>query len=479
MMKELYRFSEAKRIPPFSLPQNFYFVIDKSGSMAEQVGDGSTTRFQVLVEQMKQVVSNLNDLRIEKGVSVDMGFCAFSGTSTETLEKRDFQTSNIAEVEAWLDGLTAGGGTPYDAPMSEARSYFLDVVRTGYKQSLYFITDGLPEPEATAYDAASENEDMISKTGSFSEASGNAVDIYGVGLDLYDTTFLGLLDNTAVDGISVVNTEKANSLFNLILATTSQGANTWTVTSADSDEVYGGEVYVSTAIGRNDIQAKSEMSKANIEVKVSIDNEFGRRWLNKVIDSVVSLNIFEKTDSNVRIIWKGRLSSVKPEDAEIILVFESIFTSLRRPGLRKRYQRSCPYVLYGRGCKLNRLDYQTESVVTSIVGNVVTCPEAASFADGYFTTGILEDQDGNLRFIVSHVGDKITLVRPLLTLNERFASGGYGLSYGQSYGGVRSWLYPGCDRTRQTCNSKFNNLPNFGGFPFIPLKNPFGGGAIV
>ena len=34
-------------------------------------------------------------------------------------------------------------------------------------------------------------------------------------------------------------------------------------------------------------------------------------------------------------------------------------------------------------------------------------------------------------------------------------------------------LYPGCDHTLQTCHGRFNNAENFGGFPWIPRRNPF------
>lgn len=33
-------------------------------------------------------------------------------------------------------------------------------------------------------------------------------------------------------------------------------------------------------------------------------------------------------------------------------------------------------------------------------------------------------------------------------------------------------IFAGCDKTPQTCKNKFNNLQNFLGFPYIPLKNP-------
>jgi uncharacterized phage protein (TIGR02218 family) len=29
-------------------------------------------------------------------------------------------------------------------------------------------------------------------------------------------------------------------------------------------------------------------------------------------------------------------------------------------------------------------------------------------------------------------------------------------------------VYQGCDHTPGTCSSKFNNLPNFRGFPYVP-----------
>jgi hypothetical protein len=40
-------------------------------------------------------------------------------------------------------------------------------------------------------------------------------------------------------------------------------------------------------------------------------------------------------------------------------------------------------------------------------------------------------------------------------------------------------IYPGCDRTKETCNDKFSNILNYGGFAWIPAKSPFDGSSIV
>lgn len=258
-----------------------------------------------------------------------------------------------------------------------------------------------------------------------------------------------------------------------------EGSNVWTLTSADADEIYNGETYVSTAIGRTEAESKNELSRANIEVSFDIDNQVARRWLKSIIDEVVTLAVFSKDGGDVNIIWKGRLSAVKPNLSEIVLVFESVFTSLRRHGLRARYQRNCPHVLYGRGCKLDKEDFAVSGLVTLASANVVKMPVAATYPDGYFTAGMVEAPDGSLRFITNHAGDTLTLIRSLDPLNEAFNSAGYGMSYGVYYGGVSARIFPGCDRTKETCKNKFNNLPDYGGFPFIPLKNPFGGGSIV
>jgi hypothetical protein len=38
---------------------------------------------------------------------------------------------------------------------------------------------------------------------------------------------------------------------------------------------------------------------------------------------------------------------------------------------------------------------------------------------------------------------------------------------------------PGCDHTTGAAGcGKFNNVANFGGFPYIPTKNPHGGGPL-
>lgn len=247
-----------------------------------------------------------------------------------------------------------------------------------------------------------------------------------------------------------------------------EGATVFNYTSSDSDIVHLGDTYTPIAMGRTEVETKNELSRANVELSFSLDSEIGKRYMKSVIDTIVSLTIFSKQDATVNVTWKGRLASVKPQDSNVKLVFESVFTSLRRPGLRRRFQRNCPHVLYGRGCRLNKDDFDAAGVATFANGANYIVTGAGTFADGWFTGGMLKAPDGTFRFIIGHSGNNITLIRPIDSLTEAIAGGSQPVT-----------LYPGCDRSPQTCQGKFNNLANNGSFQFIPTRNPFSGSSFA
>ena len=153
------------------------------------------------------------------------------------------------------------------------------------------------------------------------------------------------------------------------------------------------------------------------------------------------------------------------ENSKAVIDCESVFTSLKRLGLRRRYQRSCPHVLYGNQCKVVKSDYATTGTATAISGLDVTVAEAANQADGYYSGGILEWTTlagfGRKVMIENHVGSTLTMLTPVPDLNA----------------GTAVTIYPGCRRTTADCVNKFNNLENYGGMPYIPLKSVFGSSA--
>lgn len=251
-----------------------------------------------------------------------------------------------------------------------------------------------------------------------------------------------------------------------------EGSTVYLRTNFDQSYAYdsgaGSETYVPCVLKRSEVQSQDQINKASTDLTFSLDDTMARHWMVDNVETVVTLTIFEVDGSDVAVSWKGRISAIKPNQSDLTISFESIFTSLQRPGLRARYTRNCRFSLYGRGCKLDKTGFAVPGTPTAVSGVTVTCAAASAFADGYFTAGMIAAADGTLRFITAHTGSTLTMMRRLPSLETALAAGPTTVT-----------LYPGCDRTRGTCSTKFSNLPNYGGFDWIPTTNPFGGSAIA
>jgi len=244
----------------------------------------------------------------------------------------------------------------------------------------------------------------------------------------------------------------------------------WYLTSSDQDQPYDGDLYLAASIGRGGIQQKSDLAKANIEVRLALDHELAQQLMTNFTEQVTTLTLFSKRASTTEVIWKGRLTNTQPDKTFLKMVFESVYTSMRRPGLRARFQKSCRHALYGRGCTLDPVDFAVAGTLNDISGNTLTVPEAASQADGYYTGGMVAAPDGTFSYIADHAGSSLTLNRVSVALATAFSISGAGLAV---------TIYPGCDHSYATCESKFSNDLNYGGFDYIPSKNPMGGSSIV
>lgn len=93
-------------------------------------------------------------------------------------------------------------------------------------------------------------------------------------------------------------------------------------------------------------------------------------------------------------------------------------------------------------------------------------PQADVLPSGYFSGGYIEWEVAigivERRFISDHTDAALTVTSAVGTLP----------------GGTPVKIYPGCDHTLATCNTKFANAINYGGMPYIPTKNPFGGSPV-
>lgn len=248
-----------------------------------------------------------------------------------------------------------------------------------------------------------------------------------------------------------------------------RNAKIWRYTSAEQDIADSSETWVSAPITRTAVETNTEQARNALKLTVPRNLEVAELFRHAPPTDVIAVTVFRfhrGEEEDAAVIWIGRLLNVSFEGASAILTCEPVSTSLKRQGLRRLSQKQCPLVLYQQGdgqCNVDREAHKIDTVITDASGVTVTVAAllAKPYAGGWIE---YEDADGNFerRFIRSFSGLVLTLNFPFNGLESATAV----------------TVYPGCDHTMETCDGEYDNLPNYGGHPFTPQKNPFSGTPI-
>lgn len=243
-----------------------------------------------------------------------------------------------------------------------------------------------------------------------------------------------------------------------------RGSITWRYTSADRDVVVESRTHKAAPIKRGSLEQGPELNRSGLKLTVPRDLDVVQQYqLAPPSEPVVLiLRQYHEGDGEPVLVWSGRIVSVSFKATQAEINLEPVATSMRRTGLRRRYQGPCPHVLYGPGCALAAPDWAVSGTVTAVANLQVTAAVFATQPDGWWEGGYIQwlvaTGTYERRFIFAHTGDTIEVDA---------------LPFDLPVGTVLD-AFPGCDHTLATCDEKFDNAPNYGGMPFIPRKNPFG-----
>ncbi len=251
------------------------------------------------------------------------------------------------------------------------------------------------------------------------------------------------------------------------------GFTEWRYTSADRDvtidEIVDGEpvakTYTAKAMSDNGM-VQGTSSQNDFQITGPSDLPIVALFKGTPPSASIWLTVRRKHvgETDTPIYWKGNVTNVqKPSPAKCTIIGRPISASLKRTGLRLCWTRECPHFVYGPGCWLNAEDHRVDAVVDTSAGNTITLETTTGYVDQYFRGGYVQweaNDDGTLeqRFIEDQQDLGVTIFGLVS-----------GLVHGQAIG-----LYPGCDHIPDTCDGKFDNLPNYGGFDKMPGKTPFG-----
>lgn len=136
-----------------------------------------------------------------------------------------------------------------------------------------------------------------------------------------------------------------------------QGIQRWVFTTNDTPVEYLGREFVPTPIKRSRIKQSENVFKDGVSLTLPRENPFASQFLPFSPDQHITINIYRfhrSAPNDVKFYWKGRVAGVSVSGNSVTIDCESIFTSIKRPGLRAKYQYDCRHALYSAKCGVNR-----------------------------------------------------------------------------------------------------------------------------
>jgi hypothetical protein len=238
------------------------------------------------------------------------------------------------------------------------------------------------------------------------------------------------------------------------------------------DPTVGLVTFQPTPITHSAIVSSGTLDKAALTVSTPQDSPLAQNFRVYPSSQVVILTIFEGHVglNEFKVVWSGRVLGAGDNKNETEYTCEPASTSMKRPGLRRNWQRGCPLPLYGQGpgqCNADLPSASTAFPVTVIANALVSLgggwatqsPEARNRYLGGLAIWTAADGRTERRTILKLYND---------TVGVLLSGAASGLSAGMSV--TLAW---GCPHDLDGC-AMHNNRPNYGGQWLIPTKNPFG-----
>jgi uncharacterized phage protein (TIGR02218 family) len=248
------------------------------------------------------------------------------------------------------------------------------------------------------------------------------------------------------------------------------GSNVWRYTSAEDEITIGGETYTPVPVERTNILMTLERSEA-LEISLPATNEFVAQYIGVPPGVVASIQIqrFQRSDPDEELQTEfiGIVQSLKfTEDFQkCVLGCYWHVAKASRPIPRFRCGAQCNYMLGDNNCKVNLHipAFEFSGAVSAVNGSIITVPGlSGTYVNDWFTGGMVSIPSlGDYRMVLDHAGNDLTLMLP----------------FHANVVGVTVEVEAGCDYSLEgDCALKFDNVIEFGGFNWVPSKNPFTAG---
>lgn len=183
-------------------------------------------------------------------------------------------------------------------------------------------------------------------------------------------------------------------------------------------------------------------------------------------------------DDDVRMVFAGEVEAVLPADGTISALCAPLTLREDHTIPNFYYQKECNHVLYSQhdgGCKVNKSLFTTSLTISTInrdsqwiefnsvtTINVGSPSRSVTITAETFHGGLVDDGNGNIISVaLCQVLTGPSRLRLWLSWMPETLDAGNSVD-----------LSCGCLLIKRVCHTLFNNLPNFGGTPYVPKNNP-------
>jgi uncharacterized phage protein (TIGR02218 family) len=241
------------------------------------------------------------------------------------------------------------------------------------------------------------------------------------------------------------------------------------IATGTRDITIDGNLYRASPAQRGEVTITAAANGTDLEIVLPLSHAVPQRYMQLgVPPRTIQVTVWrhQLTSGEDEVIWRGHVTSLAIEYPRARLLVPAVFTRiLRRQVPTSTVGRLCPHVLYDKQCRVVKDDFKLETTVTYVNGRTIRCVEP--YPDAFATYGEMK-----------HVatGESVTIMNQTTTgvdgVERTLQLPIPGLAVGDAIE-----IYAGCAHSLAACRTKFDNVLNFGGFPFI--KSALGWNSIT
>ena len=245
------------------------------------------------------------------------------------------------------------------------------------------------------------------------------------------------------------------------------GTRVYRMTSADSDILWQGNIYLATPMERTKILLASAQELDILEVTLPATHEFPAMFVDVVPGRLANLTItrIHRYDplNDFVVIFRGDVQSVafSQNNFQARMAVTPMSLNLHKTIPLFTFQSICNHMLFSEGCgvKENDAAFQATCVVSTTSGNTMTVTglTGGKAVAGWATAGFVQIGTEYRTILEHRSGGVLDLILPFY----------------QNVVNSPVTVFIGCNHTSEVCRVRFDNVINYLGYEYIPTINPF------